>query len=166
MTESAELADDRIVATYDLHDTERSPDALAAAIALEQTVEVPQALADTAGLPPGVVGEIERIDIGAGAEGAARAMLSYDPAVVEAGGVPALINLVFGNVSMMPLHSHIVIGARDRGVLVLGTRRETLSPMDVACIGPLEVHQLRNESSEPFGFFCIVDHDRDRPMAP
>ena len=34
MTESAELADDRIVATYDLHDTERSPDAIAAAIAL------------------------------------------------------------------------------------------------------------------------------------
>ena len=64
------------------------------------------------------------------------------------------------------LHTHVVIGARGRGVLVLGTRRETLSPMDVACIGPLEAHQLRNDSSEPFGFFCIVDHDRDRPAAP
>ena len=64
------------------------------------------------------------------------------------------------------LHAHIVIGARGRGVLVLGERRETLAPMDVACIGPLETHQLRNESSEPFGFFCIVDHDRDRPGAP
>ena len=64
------------------------------------------------------------------------------------------------------LHTHIVIGARGRGVLVLGSRRETLAPMDVACIGPLEAHQLRNESSEPFGFFCIVDHDRDRPVAP
>ena len=64
------------------------------------------------------------------------------------------------------LHTHIVIGARGRGVLVLGSRRETLAPMDVASIGPLEVHQLRNESSEPFGFFCIVDHDRDRPTAP
>ena len=102
MTESAEHAGDRIVATYDLHDTERPPGDLAAAIALEQTVEVPQALADAAGLPPGVVGEIERIDIGAGAAGAARAVLSYDPAVVEACGVPALVNLVFGNVSMMP----------------------------------------------------------------
>ena len=60
------------------------------------------------------------------------------------------------------MHTHIVIGARGRGVLVLGSRRETLAPMDVACIGPLEAHQLRNESSEPFGFFCIVDHDRDR----
>jgi len=64
------------------------------------------------------------------------------------------------------LHAHVVIGARGRGVLVLGSRREPLSPMDVACIGPLEPHQLRNESSEPFGFFCIVDHDRDRPEAP
>ena len=46
MTESAECPGDRIVATYELHDTERSPEALAAAIALEQTVEVPQALVD------------------------------------------------------------------------------------------------------------------------
>lgn len=64
------------------------------------------------------------------------------------------------------LHTHIVIGARGRGVLVLGGRRESLSPMDIACIGPLETHQLRNESNEPFGFFCIVEHDRDRPRPP
>ena len=64
------------------------------------------------------------------------------------------------------VHTHIVIGARGRGVLVVEGRRETLAPMDVAWIGPLETHQLRNESSEPFGFFCIVDHDRDRPTAP
>ena len=102
MTDPTRTVGDRIVATYDLHDTARSPHALAAAIALEQTVEVPQALVDAAGLPPGVVGEIEGIDIGAGARGAARARLSYDTSVVEAGGVPALINLVFGNVSMMP----------------------------------------------------------------
>ena len=93
---------DRIVATYDLHTTDSTLDALAAAIALEQTVEVPQSLVDAAGLPPGVVGEVEGIDAGAGADGTARARLSYDPSVVEAGGVPALVNLVFGNVSMMP----------------------------------------------------------------
>lgn len=102
MTEPPGTTGDRIVATYDLHDTRSSPDAIAAAIALEQTVEVPQELADASGLPPGVVGEIERIELGAGARGATRAVLSYHPAVVEAGGVPALINLVFGNVSMMP----------------------------------------------------------------
>ena len=100
MTELAETTDDRIVATYEFHDTERSPDALAAAIALEQTVEVPQALAEAANLPPGVVGQVERIHDGA--TGVPVAVLSYDTAMVEAGGVPALINLVFGNVSMMP----------------------------------------------------------------
>ena len=68
------------------------------------------------------------------------------------------------------LHAHIVIGARGSGVLSSseGRARDSSAPMDVACIGPLEAHQLRNESDEPFGFFCIVDHDhdRDRPAAP
>ena len=99
MTAPTEAGRDRIIAAYELHDAAPSPEALAAAIALEQSVEVPQALVDAAGLPPGVVGEVEGIDVGAG--GTARAVLSYDPAVVEAGGVPALVNLVFGNVSMM-----------------------------------------------------------------
>ena len=100
MTKPTVMASDRIVATYEFHDTERSPDALAAAIALEQTVEVPQELVDAERLPPGVVGQVERID--KSAAGTAQALLSYDAAVVEAGGVPALINLLFGNVSMMP----------------------------------------------------------------
>ena len=100
-TESTAKAGDRIVATYDLLDARPSPDALAAAIALEQSVEVPQALVDAADLPPGVVGEVERVEAGAGASGTDRAVLSYDPSMVEAGGLPALVNLVFGNVSMM-----------------------------------------------------------------
>ena len=41
-TRPIEATRNRVVATCDLHDTERSPDALAAAMALEQTVEVPQ----------------------------------------------------------------------------------------------------------------------------
>ena len=102
MSRPAGTTGDRIVATYDLHASDIAPDALAAAIALEQSVEVPQSLADAADLPPGVVGEVERVDVGAGVRGAARARLSYDPSVVEAGGLPALVNLVFGNVSMMP----------------------------------------------------------------
>ena len=62
------------------------------------------------------------------------------------------------------LHTHVVIGARGKGVLVLGGRRMPLRHLDVACVGPLEAHQLRNETEEPFGFFCVVDHDRDRPQ--
>ena len=61
------------------------------------------------------------------------------------------------------LHTHIVIGARGEGVLQLGNERVKLDVNDVAYIEPMEVHQLRNETDARFGFYCIVDHGRDRP---
>jgi len=64
------------------------------------------------------------------------------------------------------LHTHIIIGARGTGLLTMGNERITLEPLDVVHLRPLEVHQLHNESREPFGFLCIVDHERDRPMRP
>lgn len=64
------------------------------------------------------------------------------------------------------VHTHVLIGARGRGVVVMGGERTTLDPDDVAYVAPLQVHQLRNEEDGPFGFYCIVDRDRDRPMAP
>ena len=63
-------------------------------------------------------------------------------------------------------HTHVVIAARGVGMLLCGETRISLKAFDVAYVPPLRVHQLRNESTEPFGFFCIVDHDRDRPMKP
>lgn len=35
---------------------------------------------------------------------------------------------------------------------------------DIVYLRPLEVHQLRNLGSEPFGSFCIADHRCDRPQ--
>ena len=64
------------------------------------------------------------------------------------------------------VHTHVVIGARGAGTLVSGETQIAVKPFDVAYVPPLKVHQLRNESTEPFGFFCIVDHDRDRPVKP
>ena len=64
------------------------------------------------------------------------------------------------------LHTHVVIAVRGSGTLLSGETRILLQPFDVAYVPPLQVHQLRNESAEPFGFFCIVDHDRDRPRPP
>ena len=64
------------------------------------------------------------------------------------------------------LHTHIIIGARGEAVLALGNRRLPFSQHDIAYIAPLEVHQLINETDEPFGFYCVVDHNRDRPMKP
>lgn len=62
------------------------------------------------------------------------------------------------------VHPHIIIGARGEGRLLAGGRQVAMKPNDVGFIPPLQAHQLRNESSEPFGFFCIVDHRRDRPL--
>jgi ribulose-bisphosphate carboxylase large chain len=64
------------------------------------------------------------------------------------------------------LHTHVIITVRGQGVLVTDQHRNELKMMDVAYIQPLEIHQLRNETTEPFGFFCIVDRERDRPMRP
>ena len=62
------------------------------------------------------------------------------------------------------VHAHIIIGARGEGRLVTGSGETVLKPNDVAFIPPLESHQLRNETDEPFGFYCVVDHLRDRPL--
>ena len=62
------------------------------------------------------------------------------------------------------VHAHIIIGARGEGRLVTGSREVVLKRQDVAFVPPLQTHQLRNETAEPFGFFCIVDHHRDRPL--
>lgn len=64
------------------------------------------------------------------------------------------------------VHTHAVICVRGQGVLAVGSEIVRLNPLDVAYVPPSQVHQLRNESTEPFGFFCIVDHERDRPQAP
>lgn len=64
------------------------------------------------------------------------------------------------------VHTHVVIGTRGEGVLISGERRIVLRPHDVAYVPPLRVHQLKNETDEPFGFFCIVDRNRDRPQRP
>ena len=62
------------------------------------------------------------------------------------------------------VHAHVVIGARGVGRLRLGEVEVTLKRDDVAYIEPLQAHQLCNDSEAPFGFYCIVDHHRDRPM--
>ncbi|MBN1576876.1 MAG: hypothetical protein JW913_10005 [Chitinispirillaceae bacterium] len=63
------------------------------------------------------------------------------------------------------LHEHVIIGVRGLGVLFKSGTCRTIRPHDIAYIGPLEPHQLRNEQETPFGFYCIVDHTRDRPVS-
>ena len=63
-------------------------------------------------------------------------------------------------------HTHTVICMRGRGILINEEDRLPMAPFDIAYIDSLRVHQLRNDGTEPFGFFCIVDRERDRPMPP
>jgi ribulose-bisphosphate carboxylase large chain len=63
-------------------------------------------------------------------------------------------------------HEHVVIVLRGRGVAVLGGQEHELGHGDALYVAPDEVHQLRNPSAEePFGFLCMVDAVRDRPVA-
>ncbi len=62
------------------------------------------------------------------------------------------------------VHEHVIIGVRGNGILIKGNSSFTISVHDIAYVSPLEEHQLRNEEKEPFGFFCIVDHKRDKPI--
>lgn len=64
------------------------------------------------------------------------------------------------------MHTHTIIAVRGEGMLRTGEEEHPLKPFDIAYVDSLMPHQLRNNGQEPFGFFCIVDRDRDRPMAP
>lgn len=61
-------------------------------------------------------------------------------------------------------HVHVVMCLRGRGKIRIGKRIYSFNYLDIAYIAPNEVHQLINPYDEPFGFLCIVDRDRDRPI--
>jgi quercetin dioxygenase-like cupin family protein len=61
-------------------------------------------------------------------------------------------------------HRHVVVAMRGRGEVRLGDRWEPVSYGDVVYVAPNEPHQFRANGDEPFGFFCIVTADRDRPV--
>jgi quercetin dioxygenase-like cupin family protein len=62
-------------------------------------------------------------------------------------------------------HEHVVVVLRGQGQVRLGTIWHSVGFGDAVYVAPDEVHQLRNTGSEPFGFLCIVDSERDRPVA-
>jgi ribulose-bisphosphate carboxylase large chain len=62
-------------------------------------------------------------------------------------------------------HEHVVIGIRGKGICIVGKKRFQISFLDTLYIQPNTPHQLRNPFDKPFGFFCIVNAKRDRPMS-
>jgi mannose-6-phosphate isomerase-like protein (cupin superfamily) len=62
-------------------------------------------------------------------------------------------------------HPHAVFILRGRGTVLLGDRRFAVGPSDCVYVAPGEPHQFRADQGETLGFLCIVDRDRDRPVA-
>lgn len=61
-------------------------------------------------------------------------------------------------------HEHVVLVLRGRGEVRLDQTWHELVFGDTLYVAPSEVHQLRNTSTEPFGFLCLVDAERDTPV--
>ncbi|MFN7941336.1 MAG: cupin domain-containing protein [Thermoanaerobaculia bacterium] len=61
-------------------------------------------------------------------------------------------------------HPHAVVVVRGRGEVRLGAESFALAPFDAVYVAPGEAHQFRAAGDEPFGFLCMVDRERDRPV--
>lgn len=61
-------------------------------------------------------------------------------------------------------HEHVVICVRGEGIVRTGKRKRNMGFLDTLYISPDTVHQLSNPFDEPFGFLCIVNSKRDRPV--
>ena len=63
-------------------------------------------------------------------------------------------------------HEHVVIPQRGRGEVQFGCYIYRVGFGDVIYVAPGDPHQFRNpdDATEPFGFLCMVNAERDRPQ--
>jgi len=61
-------------------------------------------------------------------------------------------------------HVHAIVAVRGKGTFKVNDTTHDLSPMDLVVTPAMAPHQLLATGDEPFGFFCIVDRNRDRPQ--
>lgn len=62
-------------------------------------------------------------------------------------------------------HAHTIVVLRGRGQVVAGREVFAVEPFDLVVIPPGTPHQFVNAGTEPFGFLCPVDAERDVPQA-
>ena len=60
-------------------------------------------------------------------------------------------------------HPHVVIIGRGKGKVIVGDEIFEAKPFDIFYIAPNQEHQLIQTTKEPFGFFCMVADERDKP---
>ncbi len=72
-----------------------------------------------------------------------------------------------GGYSSLEKHApaHVVITVRGQGRVVLNAQAREMQALDTVYVAPWTPHQFLAGDDEPFGFFCIVDAERDRPQA-
>jgi mannose-6-phosphate isomerase-like protein (cupin superfamily) len=73
-----------------------------------------------------------------------------------------------GGYSTLERHQHVhqVLIGRGSGHCLVGGQVHPLAMHDTVIIPPLTWHQFRATGSDPLGFYCIVNCDRDRPQLP
>jgi quercetin dioxygenase-like cupin family protein len=63
-------------------------------------------------------------------------------------------------------HVHAVMIFRGRGTCLVGNAVRKVSAPDLVYIPPMTWHQFRASKGEPFGFLCMVNAARDKPLLP
>jgi quercetin dioxygenase-like cupin family protein len=63
-------------------------------------------------------------------------------------------------------HVHSVTVLRGRGYALVGADVHPVRGHDHVYIPPMTLHQFVNDGDEAFGFMCVVDAERDRPLLP
>lgn len=63
-------------------------------------------------------------------------------------------------------HVHLVMIVRGAGEVLLGQKIYAVQEKDVVSIPAHTWHQFRATKGVPFGFICIVNIERDRPIRP
>jgi quercetin dioxygenase-like cupin family protein len=63
-------------------------------------------------------------------------------------------------------HAHAVMILRGHGQCMVGDAVREVKPFDLITIPGMTWHQFRATAGEPFGFLCMVNATRDRPVLP
>jgi mannose-6-phosphate isomerase-like protein (cupin superfamily) len=63
-------------------------------------------------------------------------------------------------------HAHAVMILRGRGQCMVGDEVRDVKQFDLVTIPGGTWHQFRANVGEPFGFLCMVNRTRDRPVLP
>jgi quercetin dioxygenase-like cupin family protein len=108
----------------------------------------------------------EAYKVGPGWKGVSRHTLAR-PGVIPSGFETRYFELEPGGYSSLEKHRHVhfVVALRGSGRALVGERVYELAPFDAVYVPPLAPHRWLNAGSEPFGFLCTVDGERDRPVA-